>query len=46
MKKQCKRCFEEWETDPLYVYFHICKGSPKDFIVGEVVEEVKEIESS
>lgn len=45
--KQCKTCFVEWEAeiDPLYVYFHICKGAPKDFIVGEIVEEQKEIES-
>lgn len=51
MKRQCKRCFNEWEISvdpttgkPEYVYFHICKGPPKDFIVGEIVEEVKEIE--
>lgn len=46
MKKQCKTCFAEWETetDPKYVYFHICKGSSEDFIVGELVEDVKEIE--
>jgi hypothetical protein len=50
--KQCKTCFAEWEvaTDgtgkPEYVYFHICKGKPKDFLIGEIVEEMKEIESS
>jgi hypothetical protein len=45
--KVCQKCLEEIpEREEGYVYFHICKGKPKDFIIGEVVEEMKEIESS
>lgn len=42
--RQCSRCFEEWIVDPEYITFHVCKGKPKDFIVGEIVEDAKSIE--
>lgn len=45
--RKCKECLEEWIVDPEFITFHVCKGplSKQDFIVGEIVEEQKEIES-